>query len=237
MLDGHFGDYVRNRSHSFYKGGKKMKKGNIWLHFTFITVIAFATIVTVSASSYAGESKVGKTLENLQAAFNGESNAHAKYLAYSKKADAEGYYKVAALFRAAAYAENVHLNNHAKVIKSMGATPTAEIKLPEINSTAQNLADAIKGETYEQTVMYPDFLTQAEEEQNLAAVETFSFAQAAEAEHAKLYQKALDNLNDWKVADAGFSVCPTCGYTIEGKPAFVSCPICGKPTEEYKLIS
>ncbi len=214
-----------------------MEKGNRWLHFALISVIALTMTVTVSALSKAGEVKGGKTLENLQAAFNGESNAHAKYLAYAKKADEEGYLKVAALFRAAAYAENVHLNNHAKVIKSMGATPKAEIKLPEINSTAENLADAIKGESYEKTVMYPAFLAQAEDEQNLAAVETFSFAQEAEGEHAKLYQKALDNLNDWKVADAGFSVCPTCGYTVEGKPAFVNCPVCGKPSEEYKLIS
>ncbi len=98
-----------------------------------------------------GDANAGKTLENLQAAFNGESNAHAKYLAYANKADEEGYLKVATLFRAAAYAEEVHLNNHAKVIKGMGASPKAEIKLPEIHSTAQNLADAIKGETYEQT--------------------------------------------------------------------------------------
>ncbi len=214
-----------------------MKKGNSWLHFALITVGVFAMTLTVSSMSNAGEAKASKTLANLQAAFNGESNAHAKYLAYSKKADEEGYLKVAALFRAAAYAEEVHLNNHAKVIKDMGATPTAEIKLPEIKSTEQNLADAIKGETYEQTVMYPGFLEQAEAEQNIGAVETFSFAQAAEAEHAKLYQKALNNLNSWKVADAGFSVCPTCGYTVEGKPEFAKCPVCGKSAEEYKLIS
>ncbi len=53
--------------------------------------------------------------------------------------------------------------------------------------------------------MYPDFIAQAEKDQNDAAIETFSYAEAAEAEHAKLYTKALNNLNEWKVADAGFS--------------------------------
>ena len=213
-----------------------MKKGSVRVHFALIVMITFAMTMTISALSQAGDVKVSKTLENLQAAFNGESNAHAKYLAYSNKAGEDGYLKVAALFRAAAYAEEVHLNNHAKVIKGMGASPNAEIKLPEIHSTEQNLADAIKGETYEQKVMYPDFIAQAENEQNDAAIETFSFAEAAEAEHAKLYQKALSNLNEWKVAEAGFSVCPVCGYTVEGKPTFTKCPVSGTPADRYKLV-
>ncbi len=213
-----------------------MKKGKIRFHFALVVVITVAMTMAVSALAQAGDANVSKTLENLQAAFNGESNAHAKYLAYANKAGEEGYLKVAALFRAAAYAEEVHLNNHAKVIEGMGATPKAEIKLPEIHSTEQNLADAIKGETYEQTVMYPDFIAQAEKDENDAAIETFSYAEAAEAEHAKLYTKALNNLNEWKVADAGFAVCPICGYTVEGKVTFTKCPVCGTPADDYKLI-
>jgi rubrerythrin len=213
-----------------------MKNGNTHLRLAFLIVIGFALSMTVPASSSAGNVETS-TLENLQAAFDGESNAHAKYLAYSKKAEEEGYLKVAALFRAAAYAEEIHLNNHAKVIKSMGASPKAEIKLPDIKSTEQNIADAIKGETYEQTIMYPGFIQQAEKEQNADAIETFTYAMAAEAEHAKLYQKALKNINDWKVADAGFAVCPLCGYTVEGKPTFATCPVCGTPANDYKLIT
>jgi rubrerythrin len=183
-----------------------MKKGNVWLHFALIVVITFAMTMTVSTLAQAGDANGSKTLENLQAAYNGESNAHAKYLAYAKKAGEEGYLKVAALFRAAAYAEEVHLNNHAKEIKAIGASPKAEIKLPEIHSTEQNLADAI-------------------------------YAEVAEAEHAKLYTKALTNLNEWKVADAGFGVCPICGYTVEGKPTFKKCPLCGTPADDYKLVT
>ena len=36
-------------------------------------------------------------MSNLQTAFNGESNAHARYLAFAVKADAEGYAGVASL--------------------------------------------------------------------------------------------------------------------------------------------
>ena len=59
------------------------------------------------------------TLDNLQAAFNGESNAHARYLAFAQKADAEGYGRVASLFRATARAEQVHFERHAKLIKEL----------------------------------------------------------------------------------------------------------------------
>lgn len=214
-----------------------MKMNSKRFHFALITGIVFVLSGLSPALSSDVTAKDSKTLENLQAAFNGESNAHAKYLAYSKKAAGEGYLKVAALFRAAAAAEEIHFNNHAKVIKSMGAIPIAEIKLPGIKSTKENLADAIKGETYEQTVMYPGFLVQAEKDQNDDAIQTFTYAETAEGEHAKLYKKALSNLNNWKVAGAGLSVCPICGYTVEGKPAFEDCPVCATPKKDFKLIS
>lgn len=212
------------------------KNGNRWLCFALFVVVAFTATVTISGLSYAGDTKNSKTLDNLQAAFNGESNAHAKYLAYAEKADAEGYGRVASLFRAAASAEKIHLTNHAQVIKSMGATPKAEIKLPEIKSTSDNLADAIKGESYERDTMYPDFLSQAKQDDNPDAIRTFTYAQAAEAEHARLYQKALSNLASWKAPKADFYVCPVCGYTVEGNPSFASCPVCATPASLYVKV-
>ena len=204
---------------------------------TACVVVFLGIIVILSTMTEAEEAKPDKTLENLQAAYNGESNANAKYLAYALQADKEGYHKVARLFRAAASAEAVHLKNHAEVIKGMGATPTADIKLPEVKSTKENLEDAIKGETYERIKMYPDFIAQAEKEDNADAVETFSFAKDAEEEHARLYTQALTNLDKWKEADMNFYVCPTCGYTVEGQPGFKDCPVCGMPESDYLIIS
>jgi rubrerythrin len=178
-----------------------------------------------------------KTLADLMAAYNGESNAHAKYLAFAKKADEEGYGKVASLFRAAAEAEEIHLKNHAEVIKGMGGTPKADIKLPEVKSTKENLEDALKGETYERLTMYPEFIAQAKQDNNKAAVRTFTYAKFAEAEHAKLYKEALDNLESWKGAKADFYVCPTCGYTVDGKPSFEACPVCATPANDYILVN
>ena len=205
--------------------------------FAFALMLTFGATMMMSTFACADEAMQKKTLEDLQKAYNGESNAYAKYLAYAQKADLEGYHKVARLFRAAAGAEEIHLKNHAKVIKGMGAVPEAKIEFPEIKSTRENLQDAIKGETYENTTMYPEFISQAEEANNGAAVLTFTYARDAEAVHAKLYEKALNDLENWKRADKEFYFCPTCGYLVEGKPTFKFCPLCATPQNDFLMVS
>jgi rubrerythrin len=196
-----------------------------------ICVVLFLLVAGLMASA-----AVNKTLDNLQAAFNGESNAHARYLAFAKQADKEGYAQAASLFRAAARAEEIHANNHAVVIKKLGGTPTAKIETPEVKTTKDNLAAAIKGETYERDTMYPEFLKEARAAGNRDAIETFNFAKTAEAEHAKLYQNALDNLPKMKAKGAGYYVCTICGYTTT-KLDFSKCPSCFNPKEKYVQVS
>ncbi|MGC2613979.1 MAG: rubrerythrin family protein, partial [Terracidiphilus sp.] len=154
------------------------------------------------------------TLENLQTAFNGESNANARYLAFAKQAQSEGYGEVASLFRAAARAEKIHAMNHAAVIEELGVLPQANIEAPAVKSTRENLEAAIKGETYERDTMYPDFLKQARADRNSHAVRTLNLAKTAESEHARLYEAALANLDQLKgTKEATYYVCPVCGYT------------------------
>ena len=57
------------------------------------------------------------TADNLKEAFAGESQANRKYLAFARKAEAEGYPQIAKLFRAAAEAETVHAHAHFRVMK------------------------------------------------------------------------------------------------------------------------
>jgi rubrerythrin len=177
-----------------------------------------------------------KTLENLQSAFNGESNANAKYMAFAKKADDEGYGKVASLFRAAARAEEIHLKNHAKVIQALGASPAADIKAAEVKSTAENLKAAIEGETYERDNMYPEFMNEARQSGNKDALRTFNLAKMAEAEHARLYTEALANLEKWKTGSTTFFVCPTCGFTTDDAAKVEKCPIDFTPKEKFEAI-
>ncbi len=175
------------------------------------------------------------TLKNLQTAFNGESNAAARYTAFARKADEEGFHKAASLFRAAARAEQIHAANHAAVIRKMGGLPEAHVETPAVKATSENLKAAIAGEEYERDVMYPGFIKEAEAQNNAAAVRTFNNALQAETEHARLYKAALAHLDEMKTKTA-YYVCPTCGYTVE-KPAFDRCPVCRHPREKFEAVS
>ncbi len=177
----------------------------------------------------------GTTLQNLQEAFNGESNARVRYLAFAKKADQEGYAAVASLFRAAARAEEIHANNHAAVLRNMGAEAQAMIEDPVVKTTRENLEAAIAGETYERDVMYPGFIKVAREDKNAAAIRTFQFALEAEAEHAGLYAATLEGLAK-SSAQVTYFVCPVCGYTTS-KVDFERCPTCRHPGEKFESIS
>lgn len=184
-----------------------------------------------------GAAAATATLDNLQTAFNGESNARARYLAFAEKADKEEYGEVASLFRAAAKAEEAHAANHAVVIKKLGATPQAKIETPVVKSTKENLEAAIKGESYERDTMYPEFLKQARAEGNKDALETFNYAKTAESEHAKLYTDALNNLPKLKGSKAKtYYVCTVCGYTTPTLD-FSKCPSCFSHKDKYEKVS
>ncbi len=203
----------------------------------FLSFVLLFAFLTLTAVAFAADDGKTATLANLQTAFNGESNAHARYLAFAKKADTEGYGEVASLFRAAAKAEEIHANNHAAVIKKLGGKPEAKLETPDVKTTKENLEAAIKGESYERDTMYPQFLKQAREVRNTDAIQTFNFAKTAEAEHAKLYTAALKNLDKSKGTKAkNYYVCGVCGYTVE-KIDFAKCPSCFSPKEKYETVS
>lgn len=162
-----------------------------------------------------------KTLDNLQAAFAGESQANRRYLAFAKKADEEGYAQVARLFRAAAHAETVHALAH---FRAMDGAKT----------TGENLKIAITGEHYENTTMYPEFVAVAESEGNKRAQVSFKNALAVEIEHEALYLEALDLLGK-DVSAYDYYVCPVCGHVEKGS-APDKCPVCGCPGVKFELI-
>jgi len=163
---------------------------------------------------------VEKSIQNLKAAFAGESQANRKYLAFAEKAEKDGYPQVARLFRAAAEAETVHAINHLKALKAIG-------------STADNLKEAIAGETAEFREMYPGMIADAQAEGHREALRSFEFANAVEQTHAQLYQKALDNLEKKELVD--IFVCTVCGHTVEGEPPD-QCPVCKALKKFFKKI-
>jgi rubrerythrin len=165
-----------------------------------------------------------KTVEDLKAAFAGESQANRKYLAFAKKADADGLTQIAKLFRAAAAAETVHAHNHFRAMDGVG-------------TTNENLKTAIAGENYEVVTMYPDFIKDADAESVKRALNSFTWAWGVEKVHEALYRKALESLDAQKpLPEVDYYVCPTCGYTHEG-PWQGPCPICKSPGEKFERIN
>lgn len=163
------------------------------------------------------------TNENLLKAFAGESQANRRYLAFAKKAEEEGFKNIAKLFRAAADAETVHAHNH---LRTAG----------EIKSTKENIQAAIKGENYEFTKMYPEFIEEAKKENNRDAERSFNWANQVEKVHHSLYSKALEKLERGEDIEAKeYYVCQTCGNTVEGEPP-ERCPICGMPKSQFKRV-
>jgi rubrerythrin len=197
--------------------------------FIILIGAAIAAVTTAQASVSP------KTLDNLNAAFQGESNAAHRYEAFAKKADSEGYVYAARLFRAASKAESIHRETHKKAILELGGKIN-DFKLDEVKpgTTAENLQAAIKGESYERDTMYPEFIALAKKDGAKPALRTLLYAQKAEVEHAKLYQDALDNLG--KNADRQIYVCKVCGYTVNKLPDN-NCPSCREAVSNYELIN
>ena len=195
------------------------------------TLLTGAAIVAVTAAQ---ASVSLQTLDNLNSAFQGESNAAHRYEAFAKKADTEGHAYVAKLFRAASKAESIHRETHKKAILELGGK-IKDFKLDELKpgTTAENLQAAIKGESYERDTMYPEFITLAKKDGARAAIRTLLYAQKAEVEHARLYKEALDNLG--KNLDRPIYVCKVCGYTVNTLPGN-NCVSCREPVSNYELI-
>ncbi len=198
-----------------------------------LTVLGCAAAVLCSPVARAQAS--AQTIKNLNAAFQGESNASHRYAKFAEKADAEGYPEVARLFRATSASEAIHRDNHKEAIVALGGKVDI-FELDPVNpgTTAENLREAIKGETYEQTSMYPEFLAVAEKDDARPAMRTLRFAMETEKAHAKLYQAALDNLG--KQGPVDYFVCQVCGMTVTELPA-KKCVVCRKSRDEYKKIS
>ncbi|MBE3574150.1 MAG: rubrerythrin [Firmicutes bacterium] len=132
-----------------------------------------------------------KTLENLKAAFAGESQANRRYLYFAQRADVEGRPDVAGLFRDVAEGETGHAFGHLEFLAQVGDPATGQ----PIGNTAQNLQAAIDGETYEYTQMYPGFAKVAREEGFDEIAEWFEILARAEKAHAGRFQKGLDTLD------------------------------------------
>jgi len=178
------------------------------------------------------------TFSEMQEAFKGETTASAKYAAYSKKAEAEGHHQIALLFSAASLSEKTHANNHKAVLEDAGQVVPAITPAFTVKTTKENLQDAIAGETYEITTMYPQFITNAVASKNQFAQISLNYAYKTEQKHKPLYEKALAALdaNNVKSLPDVYYVCPTCGNTYDAAPP-KRCGISMTSSEKFVRIT
>jgi rubrerythrin len=199
-----------------------------------LSLIIVATVLLAGCAQ-----KPVKTIENLKYAYNGESTASAKYAAFAEKAKAEGFDTVAVMFLATSKAEAIHANNHLKVLEKLGE----KIDGPQIGgfnilSTAENIDDAIKGETGEIESMYPGFIASAEEEKSKDAVKSFTWAIDTEKKHQAFYKAALDALKAGgeKTLPLQWYVCPVCGNTYNLTDLTAACDFCMTSKEKFLIF-
>ena len=181
------------------------------------------------------------TLANLLAAYEGESNAAIKYAAFAAKADVDGWFGAASLFRAASHAEQIHADNHARVIGELGGEVHCSIHPLEVRFTLDNLKAALAGEQYEIDTMYPDFIAEAENCDDRDATRTFVFAMEADKAHARLYAEAIALIEagekqSWPAQARKFYVCPECGYTSETPEEHDRCPVCNRSWKSFDIV-
>ncbi|MDY7538464.1 rubrerythrin family protein [Undibacterium sp. RTI2.1] len=121
------------------------------------------------------------TIQNLEAAFAGESMAHIKYRYFAKLARAAGAEDIALAFETTAEQEIMHAFGH------------LDLLYPKDQLTPEkSLEIAIEGETYEYTEMYPKFRHLAIEEGNHAAVAEYDEQIAESKVHAEQFKRTLE---------------------------------------------
>jgi len=121
------------------------------------------------------------TIQNIEAAFAGESMAHIKYLYFARIARNAGDEPTARVFEETAAQEVQHAFGH------------LDLLYPKEQMTpARCLEMAIAGETHEYSEMYPAFRHAAVAERNDAAVRELDEQIEESREHAARFQATLD---------------------------------------------
>ena len=167
---------------------------------------------------------MSKTDENLKTAFSGESQARNKYTYFAQVARKEGYHYIAKIFEETAENEKRHAKDEFVLLGGLG-------------NTAANLKEAMEGENYETTEMYPAFAKEAEAEGNQEAAILFCQIAKVEAHHRDRYHKLLEMVENGSVFKREKPIawkCSVCGYVHEGTEPPEKCPCCKHPREYYE---
>jgi rubrerythrin len=191
---------------------------------------------------YINRKYMNKTVINLAKAFIGESQARNRYTYYSKIAIKEGYEQIAEIFLLTAEQEKIHAKRifeHLAELNPGKEDLKAEMGvITGLGTTKENLEAAIKGENYENEVMYPEFAKAADEEGYAEIASRLRSIAIAEGNHSARYSKYLIQLNAgtlFKKSEKIWWVCRECGYIHYDEEAPKKCPSCDHPQSFYQV--
>ena len=161
-----------------------------------------------------------QTEKNLNEAISGESRAHLKYQLYAKRAEEEGYYPIADIFRETSGNEMAHAEIWLKLIGEIGNTET-------------NLHQAAEGERWEWTDMYAGFAETARQEGFAQIASLFERVASVEKMHEERYVGLETSLKEGKTYSAESAdtawICLNCGFVYVGKEPPTVCTACAYP--------
>lgn len=163
-----------------------------------ISVIALGSLaaaaVATGAVAYSEQhqKRPAEVQKDLETAMKGEAFAYAKYTLFAQQARAHGHPELATLFENTAKTELLeHFREHAELAGFVSP------------SDADNLRDAIAGETYETTKMYPEMAGRAHQVGDARAAARFTEIGKDEAKHRDAFAAALAKLDRGSKTAAG----------------------------------
>ena len=162
---------------------QQSRVGGLMKHRLFLAVLTL--LVTLFACKHTGArwgQLSSQTKKNLSTAMHGEAFAYEKYSLYASQARRNGNTELARVFEDAASTER--LEHFAEEAHVAGL----------VKSDAENLKDAIEGESYEADTMYREFAKEAAALGDNVAADRFEEIRHDEANHRDAFKAALAKL-------------------------------------------
>jgi rubrerythrin len=183
------------------------------------------------------------TVAALGDAFQRETDAHRRYLAFAGVAMREGYKGIAYLFTAFAMSEGVHARNFRDLVARLGGQAIAAPTATNPGTTKQSVIAAVEDEIDTIDNLYPRTLERIRRERHVEARRLVKFAWESERQHREqllkirryspvLFEKVAKTIDE---KTRLYFVCQACGSTLGQVPS-PNCPVCADAPAQYLQV-